>query len=1196
MRKRIRELAEGRVDCAKPVVEFSVERIELQIPEGEDYKGEFTVISENHVPVRGMVYSSNPRMECKTLGFEGEEIRIQYLFHSAGLVEGNIQKGEFTVVCSQGEYSLSFVVMISRQYADSQNGIIRNLEAFTELAQTNWQEAKQIFYSPFFSKIFGTEEEKERLIYNGIANGRKTDTGMEEFLVACGRKNPVTVTAAQTEFTFSQVTEKSIQELTLFKDTWGYIELEFTSDADFLEVPKRRIGAEDFLGSQTTVNFYLNPLKMHAGRNYGTLVFGNIRQEIRIPVCAMLHGEKTSENPRIREIQKFCARLLEEYIAYRLRKTVTGKWAAETLKILDDLIVREPGNVWYRLFKAQTFWMNRQKQEAEWILDEFKRKWEDKRCPQWGYYLYICTLMEQDEAGINRLTQEIEQIYLEHQENLILFWCLLFLREDYVQNRYQKLKALEGRIMGGTDSPILYVEAYSLFVAEPYLLSRFGAFEEKILNWAQKQGVLTKALAEQVISAFSGRYIFKERTLLLLEACYKLLDDERILKVICEYLIRSQIYGRRYFSWYALGVEKKLRITGLYEAYLMSMDVRSVQNVPRIIQMYFKYNNQLNYRLKAVLYVNIIASKKEYPNVYEQHYTGMENFAYEQMALMHMDDNLAVVYVDVLSHGIHFPEVSEAAANILFIHRLTCPDPHAAKVVVLQDVLDSPCTVSILNGKAYFPLYSDRYAVFVEDRYGNRFSSGIPYQLEKMMYPGRYLRSCMQKSPRQLPLLLHYFSNRRAQEIFEEKDLGYFRAVMSCSEVSARYKALLFPKMFCLLYILDLTEEMKQELKKVDFSCMQPKSRGCIMEMCIEKQLFAQAYRIAETYGLETVPAALRVRLLNDRIQALEYAEDEMLLKYCADTFFIGKYNDVMLEYLCRYYQGQTKDMESIFKCAQNFYINTQELAERILVQMMYTDGFVDGVDVVYKSYETAGSPLLKKAYLTFFCYHSFVGGMLLSEEFYRTLRFFWKDGYEIDGVCELELLKYYALHPAVLEQEEQIADDLLKKYILQGIYFAFYRDLGTNLVQKYQLYDKTFIEYHTTKHCRVKLHYAYVGRAEHASDRLAIGESTNSADGEYITEDMAEVYDGIYVKKVILFLDESIGYYISEERNGREEVTESGLLSSKPVQTGMAESRYGRLNAIIRQKAEGNTEGVYTKMLEYEQLDNTVDRLFTIV
>ena len=56
------------------------------------------------------------------------------------------------------------------------------------------------------------------------------------------------------------------------------------------------------------------------------------------------------------------------------------------------------------------------------------------------------------------------------------------------------------------------------------------------------------------------------------------------------YLLAS---GEDFFEWYALGVEKKLRITGLYEAYLMSMDAKSVQEVPQIIQMYFKYNNQL---------------------------------------------------------------------------------------------------------------------------------------------------------------------------------------------------------------------------------------------------------------------------------------------------------------------------------------------------------------------------------------------------------------------------------------------------------------------------------------------------------------------------------------------------------------------------------------------------------------------------
>ena len=41
--------------------------------------------------------------ECLTPQFEGEEIRIRYQFHSYGLIEGDIQKGEFCIVVEQGE-------------------------------------------------------------------------------------------------------------------------------------------------------------------------------------------------------------------------------------------------------------------------------------------------------------------------------------------------------------------------------------------------------------------------------------------------------------------------------------------------------------------------------------------------------------------------------------------------------------------------------------------------------------------------------------------------------------------------------------------------------------------------------------------------------------------------------------------------------------------------------------------------------------------------------------------------------------------------------------------------------------------------------------------------------------------------------------------------------------------------------------
>ncbi len=59
--------------------------------------------------MRGIIYSSNPRMECLTPQFEGEEVRIRYQFHSEGLIEGDIQKASFFIVCNQG--NITFLLL-----------------------------------------------------------------------------------------------------------------------------------------------------------------------------------------------------------------------------------------------------------------------------------------------------------------------------------------------------------------------------------------------------------------------------------------------------------------------------------------------------------------------------------------------------------------------------------------------------------------------------------------------------------------------------------------------------------------------------------------------------------------------------------------------------------------------------------------------------------------------------------------------------------------------------------------------------------------------------------------------------------------------------------------------------------------------------------------------------------------------------
>ncbi len=41
-----------------------------------------------------------------------------------------------------------------------------------------------------------------------------------------------------------------------------------------------------------------------------------------------------------------------------------------------------------------------------------------------------------------------------------------------------------------------------------------------------------------------------------------------MLTAVLGYLIRSQCFGAKYHHWYELGIEREIRITSLYEAYL----------------------------------------------------------------------------------------------------------------------------------------------------------------------------------------------------------------------------------------------------------------------------------------------------------------------------------------------------------------------------------------------------------------------------------------------------------------------------------------------------------------------------------------------------------------------------------------------------------------------------------------------------
>ena len=248
MRKRIRQIARDKFEYDQPCISLPEEELSIQVLEGQTYEGSFSVASTNRIPVRGIVYTTNPRMECLTTQFEGEEIRIRYQFHSKGLVEGEVEKGDFVLVCEQRVYILSFRVSVSRLYIEATNGFIRSLSDFSSLAQTNWNEAYQLFYHHDFSNIFSQKEQKEAMMYRGIMAAKPSQQNMEEFLIGIHKKSRVCFNVASDDVSL-EMTETLQQEVEIKKSEWGYISIDIETDGAFIRLSDNRITTEDFLVS-----------------------------------------------------------------------------------------------------------------------------------------------------------------------------------------------------------------------------------------------------------------------------------------------------------------------------------------------------------------------------------------------------------------------------------------------------------------------------------------------------------------------------------------------------------------------------------------------------------------------------------------------------------------------------------------------------------------------------------------------------------------------------------------------------------------------------------------------------------------------------------------------------------------------------------------------------------------------------------
>ena len=1184
MRKRIKQLARGKFEYAKPELQISEKEIAFTVMEGEEYEGSFTISSLNHSKLRGLVYSTNPRMECLTPQFEGETVRIRYQFHSFGLKEGLNEKGDFVIICEQNEISLSFCAFVSKKYADTSIGTVRNLYDFSQLAKANWSEAFQLFYHKDFSNVIKENEIKERMIYRGIVSAKPSNQNMEEFLIGIRKKEKVSFSIDKNQFELCEVTENVKESIEIKKDNWGYLEISAVCDGDFVRIEKKKIKTEDFIGSIYAFEFYIDAHKLHAGKNFARITLSSVYEIQTIEITAQI-GRRTAvetdnQVPAALQKKECLAGIMELYQAYRLKRIVTGVWANETIEILNHLHALEPEEPMHILMKAQCLIINRRRQEAEWILDDFKREWIDRKSPVWGYYLYIMTLIEREPACVDKLTKEIEGIFRENPDSVLLFWVLSFLQEKYFNNNALKLKSIEYWVMKGCSSPYLYLEAYYLIWQDPYLLTKLESFELRVLRWAVRHRAITKDIAIQIFQIMENKKEFKPVLYDLLCAAYEVNPKPEYVGGICRYLIKGQQYDNKYHHWFKTGIELELRITSLYEAYLLSMDERKIVPVPKIIQMYFQYDSGLPYKKMAVLYNNIIASKTTNPQVYQSYCRTMGKFAMEQIIAGHMDDNLAVVYDDMLDLGVINTEIARSLSRIIFTHKVVVFDKKVVRAIICQRQMKEPQIVPIVDNTAYFQLYSKEYVILFEDEKGQRYTGSIVHQLQSLMDAHKYLEKCMEFAPHQLPYLIAYFDTKQSYLTFAPEDKEYFRILMFSEAVSAEYKSKLLPEILRFYQVNAYDDTIEEYLTKADYSKLENSARRFAMELLVDNHLFEFAYEKVMEYGIDQIGSAAKVALASHMIAEMEYEEDEFLVRLAAAAFCTGKYNDKILAYLCQHYSGPTKDMQKLWHAAEVYDIELYDLSERLLVQAMYAENLIqDCMPVFVYYYEAGGRDFVTLAYLTECAHRYFVDGETMQEDIYELVQARYIYELELNDACKLALLKFYSETGSLTERQLKIADELLAEYTRRNMHFAFYKRLNQELILKYHLYDKVFLEYRTNPRRHVMLHYS------------------RDEDGEnFIKEDMWDVYDGIFVKSFVMFFGETVQYYISEEYDNEIQVTESSRIVNNDVYNKDDVSRYNLLNQMLISNTLQEEQELYRVMKQYAEYNDITKRIFQLL
>ncbi len=1183
--KRIDQILAGNFSYENGSLDFSCAKIEFSIGKGEVYEGAFQIRAQAGTFADGTVVSSDWRMECLTGEFTGSNEEISFRFHGENLEEGDVVKGTFDIISNQGEYYLPFVVSVEYALPESSIGSIRNLFHFANLAKSSWKEAVRVFYSPEFRGVFNGSDAVYGEDYRALSACPGQEQAVEEFLIQANKKLKVEYIAEAGELSLELGDDRVIgQELDIIRDGWGFTQLFVECRGDFFYTEKEVLTEEDFPDNRCSLRVYVDGGACHGGNNFGQICLSNAYVTLNIPVTV-----RRMRNPRFggQEIQKkkCMLQLMKFYQEFRLRKIGTSAWLKETGSLVEQLVAMDENDISFRLFQAQLLITEERYKEANWILDYVSGLFENGEAEDTllAYYLYLTTLIHGDEAYVDKVAEDVEHIFRRDSSNWRVAWLLLYLSRDYRKSERDRWALLEKLYFRGCTSPVLYIEALALMNANPSLLRKLEGFERQVLAYGARKGNLKRETVEHMLYLTGRMKEYSELLFKTLARLYGKRKDVRLLQEICALLVRGGRTGSQWLEWYRAGVEHQLRIANLYEYFFMSLDLDRMEEIPKIVLKYFSYQNSMDYTHSAYLYDYILQRRDRIGDVYEAYRMKIECFVEEQIRKEHIDRHLANLYSRLLRADMVDEQTSAPLSRLLFAHLIQVEDERLRKVYVYQQGNEHPTEYMLTEKQTWISLYGSKYTIVFEDAQGCRFGKNVEYTMEKLMIPGKFLRWLQPFENVDPQLELYLCENESVCR--EEPGERVRRAlrVAASGYVGRSVRKELYLRILQYYYDADDMEALDEYLEIIPAEELSPEEKDSVFKYMVLRGNYRLAEEWLQAYGPYFIDAKILVRLVRALIEQNGMEENALYTVAAMYAFQKGKYDNTVLEYLGRYYQGMTRNLRDIWKASRAFGMECYDLSEKILIQMLYSGAFVGERMEIFLYYVSQGArEEVEEAFLSQCAYDCFVRERVMEREVFREIRHMKTRGESVQKVCKLAFLKYFSENRHEMDEETfRTAEVLLQELMAEGIYLDFFRTFRECRAAQQDLADRTIIEYRTDPRARACIHYTIL-------------DENGESDG-YRSEYMRDVYGGVFVKDFVLFFGESLQYYITEEKDGNAELTESATIQKSEAGAAEEDSRYRLLNDIAMAGSLQDFDTMDDLLEEYYRRDFMNSRLFAL-